>query len=141
MEYIVVKGKRIVRIPEEELQFLQLKRGTVNRDTRNPELPCNKFFYDWCDMIDKATAKKYSMPIEDVELGWFRRFKNWYDRVKHKDFIAFGERFEKLDQKDPEFAEKHDDIVKELCEKSGIKYFPEYRNPQVIEQIVKGGAK
>ena len=127
MEYIVIRGKKVVKIPEEELQFLQLKGGSIDRKHKDDD----RFVQSWGNRLDRAMAKKYSMPIEDVELNWLRRFKDVYHKIKHKDHIEYGERIKVLDIKYKDFFEKQDDILKELCEKSGIKYFPEYRNPQV----------
>lgn len=88
MEYVTVRGRKMKKIPVEELQFLQLYAeglmGCLNQKV------AAKVFHEKIDSV----SKKYDMPFEDVDFQYsFRRRKDVLKvlNMPHKKFLAFDE--------------------------------------------------
>ena len=118
MEYVTVRGRKMKKIPVEELQFLQLYAeglmGCLNQKV------AAKVFHEKIDSV----SKKYDMPFEDVDFQYsFRRRKDVWNvlNMPHKKFLAFGEEIKKIRTKNIEkFLVEYDKLLRETAKEYGL---------------------
>ena len=123
-EYVTVRGKKMIAIPIEELQFVELKTSYFPRDFWN-EPDGNEAYAKWCSRVYEILKGKYGTDAEE-QLG-FRRFPSIFNgkKIPERHFQDLLEKMKQIPTDD--FRNGQDDFIKSICEKYGIKYFEEYK--------------
>ena len=119
MEYVTVRGKKMKKIPVEELQFLQLWVECLMEHQNHRKIL--KIEYE---KYVHRLSKKYDMPFEDVDFQYsFRRRKDVWNvlNMPHKKFLAFGEEIKKIRTKNIEkFLVEYDKLLRETAKEYGL---------------------
>ena len=118
MEYVTVRGRKMKKIPDAEIQFFQFwidnLISSVNRKILNLEH----------DKYINRLSKKYDMPFDDVQFQIsFRRCKDVWNvlNMPHKKFLAFGEEIKKIRTKNIEkFLVEYDKLLRETAKEYGL---------------------
>ena len=119
MEYVTVRGKKMKKIPVEELQFLQLWVECLMEHQNHRKIL--KIEYE---KYVHRLSKKYDMPFEDVDFQYsFRRRKDVLKvlNMPHKKFLAFDEAIGKIPTKNIEkFLVEYDKLLRETAKEYGL---------------------
>ena len=119
MEYVTVRGRKMKKIPVEELQFLQLWVECLMEHKNHRKIL--KIEYE---KYVHRLSKKYDMPFEDVDFQYsFRRRKDVWNvlNMPHKKFLAFGEEIKKIRTKNIEkFLVEYDKLLRETAKEYGL---------------------
>ena len=118
MEYVTVRGRKMKKIPDAEIQFFQFwidnLISSVNRKILNLEH----------DKYINRLSKKYDMTFDDVQFHIsFRRCKDVWNvlNMPHKKFLAFGEEIKKIRTKNIEkFLVEYDKLLRETAKEYGL---------------------
>ena len=118
MEYVTVRGRKMKKIPDAEIQFFQFwidnLISSVNRKILNLEH----------DKYINRLSKKYDMTFDDVQFQIsFRRCKDVWNvlNMPHKKFLAFGEEIKKIRTKNIEkFLVEYDKLLRETAKEYGL---------------------
>lgn len=118
MEYVTVRGRKMKKIPVEELQFLQfwIENLISSVSRKILKIEYEKYVH--------RLSKKYDMPFEDVDFQYsFRRRKDVWNvlNMPHKKFLAFGEEIKKIRTKNIEkFLVEYDKLLRETAKEYGL---------------------
>ena len=118
MEYVTVRGRKMKKIPDAEIQFFQFwidnLISSVNRKILNLEH----------DKYINRLSKKYDMTFDDVQFQIsFRRCKDVLKvlNMPHKKFLAFDEAIGKIPTKNIEkFLVEYDKLLRETAKEYGL---------------------
>ena len=114
MEYVTVRGRKMKKIPVEELQFLQLWVECLMEHKNHRKIL--KIEYE---KYVHRLSKKYDMPFEDVDFQYsFRRRKDVWNvlNMPHKKFWTFCEAIDKIPTKNIEkFLVEYDKLLRETA--------------------------
>jgi len=110
-------GKKVVKIPIEELQILALQVGFLPMDDRD-------FFRSEYDRLMKIVAGKYGMKYFDVDEQYCsRRRKSVWKIIKisNKEILGFTAIIDVIPRDDLEyFRSEFDKIMEEIAKKYGL---------------------
>ncbi len=116
MEYVTVRGRKMKKIPDAEIQFFQLWVEGLMGHRKILDLEHDKYI--------NRLSKKYDMPFEDVDFQYsFRRRKDVWNvlNMPHKKFLAFGEEIKKIRTKNIEkFLVEYDKLLRETAKEYGL---------------------
>ena len=118
MEYVTVRGRKMKKIPVEELQFLQfwIENLISSVSRKILKIEYEKYVH--------RLSKKYDMPFEDVDFQYsFRRRKDVWNvlNMPHKKFLAFDEEIGKIPTKNIEkFLVEYDKLLRETAKEYGL---------------------
>ena len=119
MEYVTVRGRKMKKIPVEELQFLQLWVECLMEHQNHRKIL--KIEYE---KYVHRLSKKYDMPFEDVDFQYsFRRRKDVWKvlNMPHKKFWSFCEEIDKIPTKNTEkFLVEYDKLLRETAKEYGL---------------------
>ena len=116
MEYVTVRGRKMKKIPVEEIQFFQLWVEGLMGHRKILDLEHDKYI--------NRLSKKYDMPFDDVQFQIsFRRCKDVWNvlNMPHKKFLAFDEEIGKIPTKNTEkFLIEYEKLLKETAKEYGL---------------------
>ena len=119
MEYVTVRGRKMKKIPDAEIQFFQLWVECLmeHQDHR-------KILNLEHDKYINRLSKKYDMPFDDVQFQIsFRRCKDVWNvlNMPHKKFWSFCEKIDKIPTKNTEkFLVEYDKLLRETAKEYGL---------------------
>ena len=116
MEYVTVRGRKMKKIPDAEIQFFQLWVEGLMGHRKILDLEHDKYI--------NRLSKKYDMPFDDVQFQIsFRRCKDVWNvlNMPHKKFLAFDEEIGKIPTKNTEkFLVEYDKLLRETAKEYGL---------------------